>query len=328
MISIRTRLAAPAALVLCLAATLPAAAQPAPGPAQPGLSDEAELARAVTLYEAGRYDECVREFRELLSEDGPRRLEQDDSVEKARTYYAACLIATGKKAEASEQFREAIRKNPTLRAPDSLIFPQTVIDVFFSVRDSMMAEIKKAEEERLRKAREAAERAAERAAAERARVRRLEEYARQEVVVTKNRRWLAMVPFGVGQFQNDDPALGWIFLGTEVALAGTALGALIVEYQLNAQSDDDPRPDPVELNQALDTTHQVLVLSSWGFLAVATAGVVQAQLAFVPEVREVKKRPLPRDVRPRRQEAGPSAVVRPVPLPLPGGAGVGVVGRF
>jgi hypothetical protein len=238
------------------------------------------------------------------------------------------LIATGKKKEASEQFEQAIRANPTLRAPDSLIFPQTVLDVFFSVRDSMMEEIRKAEDERLKKAQEAAERAAKRAAAERARVRRLEEYARREAIVTKNRRWVAMVPFGVGQFQNDDPALGWIFLGTEAALAATALGSLIVVFQLNAQSDDDPPPNTAELNQRLDTAYQVLVLSSWGFLAVAVGGIVQAQLAFQPEFREIKQRPLPKDVRPPPSPSEPSAFVRPAPLALPGGGGIGIVGRF
>lgn len=324
---LRRSAAALCALALAAAAPPPAAAQPAPTTA-PAMSDEAELARAVELYESGRFVECVGEFEDLLDADGGRKLEQKDVIEKARVYYAACLIATGKKKDAAEQFKQAIRANPTLRAPDSLIFPQTVLDVFFSVRDSMMEEIRKAEDERLKKAQEAAARAAKRAAAERARVRRLEEYARREAIVTKNRRWVAMLPFGVGQFQNDDPALGWIFLGTEAALAATALGSLIVVFQLNAQVDDDPPPNTVELNERLDTAYQVLVLSSWGFLAVAAGGIVQAQLAFEPEFREIRQRPLPKDVRPPPAPAEPSAFVRPAPLALPGGGGIGVVGRF
>ncbi len=31
-----------------------------------GLSDEAELARAITLYDAGRYADCVKEFADLV----------------------------------------------------------------------------------------------------------------------------------------------------------------------------------------------------------------------------------------------------------------------
>ncbi len=325
---LRRRSLAVSALALFLAAAVPVGAQPAPAPAPPkGLSDEAELARAVTLYEAARFAECVSEFESLLGGDGGRKLEQKDVIEKARVYYAACLIATGKRDAASEQFRTAIRENPTLRPPDSLIFPQTVIDVFFSVADSMQEEIERAQAARLEAAKKAADRAAKKAAAERARVRRLEEYARSEVVVTKNRRWLAMVPFGVGQFQNDDTALGWIFLGTEAALAGTTLGALIAYLSFNAQVDDNPQPDPVALNQALDTSYLVLVISSWGFIGVATTGIVQAQIAFKPEFREIRRRPLPKDVRPPPQPEA-SAFVRPAPMPLPGGGGIGIVGRF
>jgi hypothetical protein len=312
------------AVALLLLSGVPAAfAQPA-GPATPDLSDETELARAVTLYEAGRYEECATEFDELLGTDGGRKLQKPEIVERARVYFAACLIATKRDAQASEQFRIAIRANPRMRPPDSLVFPQIVLDLFFRVRDSLLDEIKKAEEERLAKAREAAERAAKKAAAERARVRRLEEYARQEVVITKNERWLAAVPFGVGQFQNGDTALGWIFFGAELALAGTALTAMVVELQLHAQTDDTPRPDPVALNQNLETWHDVLVVTSWGFLAVSVTGVVQAQIAFKPEFREQRRRPLPRDVRPQP----PEAWLRPVPLATPDGLGLGVVGRF
>jgi hypothetical protein len=173
----------------------------------------------------------------------------------------------------------------------------------------------------------AARRAAERAAAERARVRRLEEYARQELTTIRNERWVAMVPFGVGQFQNRDTALGWIFLGTEAALAATALTSLIVIFDLNAQIDDEAI-DTAQLNQRLDAWYQVLVLSSWGFVGVAVGGIVQAQIAFQPEFREVRKRPLPRDVRPPPATKPPQAFVRPAPVPLPNGLGFGLTGRF
>jgi hypothetical protein len=321
----RPRLAAIGALACCLAALAPATAQPAPdSPTAPRLSDSAELERAITLWEYGKYDECVTEFRTLLG-DGDRKLEQAEAIERARVYYAACLIGSGKQEDAEEQFRHAIRANPLMRAPDRILFPPIVIDTFFEIQDQMRVQITQAEEERIKKAREAAERAAQRAAAERARVRRLEEYARQEVIVTRNRRGFAMVPFGVGQFQNGDEVLGWLFFGTELALAGTAIGALIVWSNLEAQSDDSPPPNPVELDQALTTTYQVLVVSSWGFIAVAVAGIVQAQIAFEPETREIRRRPLPKNVRPEPER---QVSLRPGPISLPGGLGLGVTGQF
>lgn len=320
-----------ALLVLTLTVGGPAVAQPTVPPAA-ALSDEGELARSVTLYESGKYGECVVELGRLLDPSDPQ-IEEPDVVERARLYLAACLIATGKTADADEQMREAIRENPQMRPPDSLVFPQAVVDRFIRVREGMLDEIKKAEEERLKKAREAAKAAAARREREKARVKKLEELAQREVEVTKNRRWIAAVPFGVGQFQNDDTALGYLFLGTEVALAGTALGAMIVQLSLNARADDVPPPNPAELNANLKTAQDVLVFSSWGFLAVATAGIVEAQLSFEPEVRRVRKKPLPKELRGvqsvvRASKRSSSLRLTPGVTPLPGGLGVGLGGRF
>lgn len=307
-------------LLLALALT------PSRAPAQPaGLSDEAELGRAITLYDAGRYADCVKEFADLVGSE-PRKIQDPDVLERARIYYAACLIGNGQVADAEAQMRAAIRQNPQMRAPDSLVFPATVIDRFFKVRDSLVDEIKKAQAEELARKRAAAEEAARRALAERRRVERLEELASREVVVEKNNRWIAALPFGVGQFQNRDPLLGYLFLGAEVALAGTALTAMVIELDLNARTDDDPRPDPADLNGKLRSAHQVLTYSSWGFVGVAAAGVLQAQLAFVPEFRDTVKKPLSPDL--RRPPDAPAVSLRPLALPTAGGVELGVVGRF
>lgn len=314
------RLATLAALACCLAAPV--------ARAQPGveLSDEAKLSRGVGLFESGRYAECVTEFRRLLG-PGSTELDEPDVIERARIYFAACLMAAGKEKDADDQFREAIRESPQMRGPDRLMFPQEVIDRFLQVRDSMLTEIKKSEEERLRQARAAAEAAAQRRARERDRVARLERLASEETVVTQNRRFIAAIPFGVGQFQNGDTALGYLFLGTEVALAGTALGAMIVQLNLNARIDDADAPVTDELNANLKTAQDVLLFSSWGFLAVAAAGIVEAQLSFQPQVTSTRPRALPRELRPASSRAS-EAFVRPGVLPAPGGLGLGVFGRF
>ena len=43
----------------------------------------------------------------------------------------------------------------------------------------------------------------------------LEKLATTEVVVERHSRWLSLVPFGVGQFQNGQTAEGWLFLTAE-----------------------------------------------------------------------------------------------------------------
>jgi hypothetical protein len=191
-----------------------------------------------------------------------------------------------------------------------------------------MDEIKKAQAAELAKKREEARAAARRAAAEERRIKALEARASEEVVVTKNQRWIAALPFGVGQFQNREPVLGAIFLGSEALLAGTVLGAWIVEAQLNATSDDQPPPDSTDLNSKLETAHTVLVLSSWGFVLVAAAGIAQAQIGFLPEFRETVKKPLPPEL--RRPEPNHNHGVSLLPLfaPTPQGALMGLGGHF
>lgn len=302
-----------------------AATAPTPPPAA-GLSDETKLARAVDLYQASKYAECVQELDALIGRE-PKKIESPDVLERARVYYAACLIANGSAGRAEDQLRAAIRANPMMSAPDSLEFPAPVIEAFLKVKRQLADEIDQADKIAKAKAEAEAAAAARRAAAEKLRVERLEELAQRETVVDKNDRWLAALPFGVGQFQNRDPVLGWIFLTSETLLAGTALTALVVELGLHAKSDDEPPPDPVDLNAKLSTAHQVVVLSSWAFVAVAAVGVFQAQAAYVPEFREERRRPLPKEL--RRPPAEPSKVsVTPIAAPAPGGGTLGVFGRF
>ncbi len=326
------RTALQSAWALTAAATLalaqPAVAQPdRPGPARVDLSDDAELARIASLFDSGKYKECASESERLLS-PADRKLEDPDIIEKARVYFAACLLASGRGKDADEQLRFAIRENPQMRPPDRLMFPQEVVERFIRVQAGMLDEIKRAEEERFKKARAAAEAAAKRRAKEKERVEKLEKFAARETEVTKNRRWLAAVPFGVGQFQNDDTALGFLFLGTEVALAGTALGAMIVQLNLNARIDDADAPKRDELNANLKTAQDVLTFSSWGFLAVAAGGIVEAQLSFEPEFRRTKKRALPKELQSPASRSKSDAFVRPTLVPFADGVGLGAVGRF
>jgi hypothetical protein len=308
--------------------TITPAADPAAsgdGPAPDSLSDDAELARVVSLVEAARYDQCVAELGRLLDPKGKRTLKDPAIVETARVYQATCYIGLGKPELADEPLRQAIRNNPQMRTPDSLLFPQRVIDRFISVRDSMVGELREKEQVAIEKARrEAAERL--RGDNERwARMLMLERLAREEVVITKNRRWVAAVPFGVGQFQNGNETLGWIFLGTEAALGITALTALNVHSHLQYKVDsakEAGRGVEEGVNQRLSDWHLALELSTYGLLAMTALGIAEAQISFVPEVRSVRERPLPK--------AAPPAALTVVPR-VSGGPGkleLGVSGRF
>ncbi len=326
-----------AALVLT-----PAAAQPSPpqktqttpaddtkasgtGERSDSLSDDAELARVVSLVEAAKYDQCVTELERLLDPVGKRPLKDPTIVETARLYQATCYIGMGKPELADEPLRQAIRNNPQMRTPDSLLFPPRVIDRFISVKDAMIEELRAKEQTTIEQA--------QRQAADRLRVDnerwaymlQLERMAREEVVVVKNRRWVAAVPFGVGQFQNGDEALGWVFFGTEAALGITALTALNVHTHLNTkvgEAKERGASAAPDVNQRLEDWHLALELSTYGLLAVAALGIAEAQLSFVPEVRTVRERPMPKR---------PSSVTFAITPRIAGGPDkveLGVSGRF
>jgi hypothetical protein len=285
------------------------------------LSDEAELARVLSLYQAGKYSECASEFSALLARDGARRLRDREVIENARIYQAACFIGAGKPELADEPLRAAIRENMQMKPPDSLMFPPPVVERFLRVRQSLYEEIKRAEEKRVALARRASEVQAAREAEENARVAELERLASREVVVVRNRRLVALVPFGVGQFQNGDEGLGWVFLTSEAALAATALTSLGMQTYLSLEASRLRNPDN---NSVLKTWSTLLNVSSYALFAVATAGIVQAQVSFVPEMREERYRPLPARLRRRAS----SSAIAPAFVAAPGELFLGLSGKF
>jgi hypothetical protein len=279
------------------------AEEPAAPPAGQTLSDEGELARIASLVEAAKYEECAARLERLVDPKSARPLTDPEVLETARLYQATCYLGLGKTQLVDEPLRAAIRKNPQMRAPDSLVFPQRVVERFLQVREELYEELKASSQAAIEKARREA---AERQQRENERwenLGALERLAREEVVITKNRRWIGFVPFGVGQFQNDNLPLGWTFFTVETVLAATALTATAVFTYTVAEVEEIRRRggEPAqEISGRLDDWHLALTISSYSLLGVAALGILEAQLSFVPEVREVRQRKLPFQVPTRR----------------------------
>lgn len=289
-----------------------------------GLSAETSLARATAFYEAGQYAQCADAFGALLDDPTQASSIAPRAREQASVYRAACLIALGRGDEADETFRRAIRENPQIAVPNAIVFPPAVIERFIVVRTTLMEEIRRADEERAQREQQAAIAARQRTERERIRVQHLEELASQETLVVQNQRWIAWVPFGVGQFQNRDYVLGGSFLAAEVLLAGTAITATSIELSLNAQAKGGAGlTGPVdELNRSIRAANEVGLIATSGFILVAGLGILQANLAFVPE--------FPGGVRPRTKPTRAASPSPPVVgfAPMPGGAAFSVFGRF
>ncbi len=302
----------------------PAGAAPSgPAPDQ-NLDDSARLAGGVNLYDSGQYQQCAKHFAELLNPAKPSALHDPHIIETARVYYAACLIGSNHPEQADKPLRDAIRDNPQMKTPDSTIFPQPVIDRFLQVRQKMLAYIHAQEQERIKAAQAKARKAARAERDRLERIARLKKLAAEETIVTKNSRWLAAIPFGVGQFQNRQPALGWTFLTSETLLGGTAFAMMVLESSYANQGFDPGKAAALRRNSK--TAYKVLEATGWGVVGVAVLGIVQAQIAYKPEFRDgVRKRKLPKDL----ESVAQTPTLAPAGGPLAGGGfALGLTGRF
>jgi hypothetical protein len=277
-------------LVVSLAGMLVAAGRDALADAQ------ADLEKAHSAYVAHKYDEAETRLRALL-ESKKNPLKDPDSVADARMYLGAVLVAEGKKDEAGRTFEQLLLDKPDYQ-PDPLRVSLEASDAFIDARTRLRDRLAAIREEEVRKAQlEKAKAEAERQKAA-ARLAMLEKLASTEIVVERHSRWLALVPFGVGQFQNGQDTLGWAFLSSEVLLAvGSVGGASVAVYEQAQANDAVQRHDPDAVAREYEKRAQLAAivtdLFSAGFFAAAIGGVVHAQLTFVPERVETRKREIP-----------------------------------
>lgn len=286
---------------------------------------DAALERARSSYQAARYDDCVREYSELLEYQDELAEIPAASIEQARTYFAACLLASGNSAAADQQLRAALTANPLMASPDPVVFPDQVRDLFFKVKADFLDEIQRVQDEKIATARLEAEKRAELVRQEQLRVERLESLVATETIVHQNYRWVASVPFGVGQFQNGAEVLGAIFLGSELLALGTAAFAVSSELRIHSQAGGGRNVGSADsYNEPLKQLRAAGVLGSAAFVFLASLGILEAHINFVPE-RSVGSRPRPLPPELRRKEA-----VRVTPTVTTGdnSVHVGVGGSF
>jgi hypothetical protein len=99
-------------------------------------------------------------------------------------------------------------------------------------------------------------------------------------------RWIAALPFGVGQLQNGDVGLGVALAVGEVLLAGTSIATSAV---VNRLASTDPAPgvsspvvDLVAVNDRIDALVTLNRIAFIGWAALTAAGVVEAQVSYGP----------------------------------------------
>jgi hypothetical protein len=273
----------------------------------------ADLEKARAAYLAHKYDVAEAGLRALL-EAKSGGLDDPDSIADARMYLGAVLLAESKRDDANAIFEKLLLEKPDYK-PDPLRVSLEAINAFIDTRTRINDKLVAITEERIRLAE--AERLKALLARKHAedRLAMLEKAASEEVEAQKHSRWIALLPFGVGQFQNGQAALGYTFLSGEALLgAGSIVGAALMFYNSGQTQAAVLRGDgtaPAYNARAQEAAWAGDIFGA-GFLLAAVVGIVHAELTFVPEKLTVRKRELP-----------------PVTfLPYVGPTGVGIEGMF
>jgi tetratricopeptide (TPR) repeat protein len=244
---------------------------------------QSDLEKAHNAYVAHKYEDAEARLRALLD---PRSgvLKDADNIADARMYLGAALVAQNKKAEAEVVFERLLRDKPDYQ-PDMLRVSLQATDALIDVRSRMREELAASMAEKVRQAQE------EKARIEGERLRAaqhlamLEKLAGEETVTQIDSRWIALVPFGVGQFQNGQTALGWAFLTSEALLAiGSGVSQVLTFYnesQMNAAIRTGSSTAAGYHARAQDA-YVASTLFTAGFALVALAGIIHAEATFVP----------------------------------------------
>jgi hypothetical protein len=273
-----------------------------------------DLEKAYGAYAAHKYADAETRLRALL-DAATGTLKDEDAIADARMYLAATLLAEGKTREAANVLERLLLDKPDYQA-DPLRIPLPALDALADARSRQRDTLNAIKEEKARKAHQEREKieAEKRKAA--MRLATLEQLASQELVVERHSRLWALIPFGVGQFQNRQGALGWGFLLSESVLAmGSVVSAALTLNNAALANDELNRHQPTHAGEYNKRAQEDAIagnIFAGAFAVVALAGIVQAELAFVPEHTEIRRRPLP-----------------PLSLaPVVGPGTIGIKGRF
>lgn len=322
--------------VWCLALGLLAAPRSAHADAL--ADEEAELQKAKDRFQSGQYEEAATMLDKLLSRPVPNEdVRRIEVRRKGRVYYSAALVGLGKIQEADGIILTHLRDDPFYELPPDE-FPGAVRDRFIEVRRQNHDELERLKQVKMQKRQRDVEEVARIAKLKREREERLEAMAGEEKIIEKRSRLVAMVPFGVGQFQNDDIGLGIFFLSSQVVMIGGAITTAAI-FQNNVddfvRACTGPLPretipegetDEVVCDEA-ETQLQALRVANWvtigSAFALIVSGIIEAQVSFTPQTIIRRKRRIP----PRIKDP-PPVTIEPTGGVSDTGFFLGVRGRF
>ncbi|MEM6962860.1 MAG: hypothetical protein AAF355_14910 [Myxococcota bacterium] len=269
------------------ACTLGILIAPALAPWQARADDFTDFQEARTAYERQEYDTAVVQFEALLEEFAAQGDPGAPLVLETRKYLASSLVFLGRNTEASRQFELLLQADAEFPL-DPAGFPDEVVRLFFAVRERLKRQHADAiarreqESERRRLAEEAQQ------ARRRALWVTMQEMAAVETVERQNSRWLALLPFGVGQFRNDHRRLGAFLASFQSLTLSASFVTQWAHAHLAAQDLSE-----AEIVRRADRVRAANIALNVAFCASLIAGIIDAQIRFRPVIRSQRPRALP-----------------------------------
>lgn len=252
-----------------------------------------DFQRALKAYETQSYGLAATLFEGLVGGE-QTRLQNRALVLESRKYLAASYLFVGKKDSASKQFVRLVREDPTYQL-DPLAFPEEVQKTFAEARQQVEQERIAAEEAKKQAQAAASKRKTSATLDDREKLRRVLTLAETERVERLHSRWIALVPFGVGQFQNGDPGWGTFFALSEGITAAVNILSYFLHDSLKGQR---PAPDMLGEARFAESAFRYSNQVSFTLLAgLVLAGVIDAQVRYQPIEKEIRNKPLPEDLR-------------------------------
>lgn len=266
-------------------------------PAHAAPSDDLERARAA--FQRGDYATAIPLLSYLLYPSP--RLSEGSELAEAHVLLGVAHFETGSRDEARTEFDRALSQDEDLRL-DPLLFSAEAVG-FFEERQEQFK--KKAEID--------------------AEIRRLAEQRdalRRAFVIEKRPYYINFVPFGAGQFQNNQNGKGLFFSvaqGISGATSMAIFGYHAIKYDFNGKV---PRDEAAGVRRL----QQVQVAAGLTCLGLMAWGIIDSLMNYEPTTQLTADEILsPRETsRPeRKRRDGPNSLrFLPLPTPMADGAGV------
>ncbi|MFO0592578.1 MAG: hypothetical protein U0441_33855 [Polyangiaceae bacterium] len=307
-------------------------------PASARADDAQQLELVKGLFYAGQYEDVLKRLVILLDPSNPACSSVEGApttpqtchfqdavlIERGREMEIVALVALKRDAEADAAIEKMLRQNPTY-VPDPAVLPAAAVT---RVRD-IKTRLEKEMEDKARKEADDKRRkllGEQKASDEEKKwIADLEALASKETIIEKRSRLVAFMPFGVGQFQNGDVGWGIFFAASEALTGGGSVVTAGIHGFYGAIDVNKPDPttgrpiDDVEIAkrmQELQIANNIL-FATWASITIA--GILQANLAYVPEKKIERDRPLPKR---------PDPPILPTVTANANGFSVGLIGAF